>query len=304
MACTMSKCSYVIESSCINFKIMTRYLFSLLLILLIFPSVKSQDFPTYLKENAVKIEKLDSLSSEVYKLISDNQLIMVGEMHGTNEPAKLVIGLAKLLTINGDTIQVGFEIPSSQMTNFINEHSENSIYSSEFFSKVSEDGRASVAWAEAISTLNKNPKVKTFFYDINNGDSKNIDDRDSIMYLKIKNKIREHPAWKMITISGNVHNMLLPYKGKNKMALYLSNDKDLNISDKICSLNHQYQSGTMNNNAGNEFKIHDVGNIESEYSRYIDYDNYLFLFPINVTVSYSGIFFTRTVTAAKLAISK
>jgi len=46
----------------------------------------------------------------------------------------------------------------------------------------------SVAWAEVISRLDKNPEIHIFFFDVNNGECKNPGDRDSLMYLKIKNK--------------------------------------------------------------------------------------------------------------------
>jgi len=281
-----------------------KNLLAILMIGLAFSNADGQDFPTYLKKYAVKIDKLDSLNNNIYDLISDYKLIMIGEMHGTNEPAKFVIGLTELMTNKGDSVQVGFEISTDQMTEFLHNHSDKSISSSDFFSKNSLDGRASFAWAEAISRLNKNPNVNIFFYDVNDGESKTFDDRDSIMCLKIKNKIKEHPSWKTVTLSGNIHNMLLPYKGKTKMALYLSNDKELNISAKICSLNHYYQSGTMLNNTGNGLEMHQIDNQDWDYAKLVDYDNYLFLFPINMTDSYSGIYFTRKVTAAKLVNGK
>jgi hypothetical protein len=202
----------------------------------------AQEFPVSIKANAIKIDKLDSLNNEVYHLLSDYRLIMVGEMHGTNEPAKFVIGLAKVFIGKGDSVQVGLEIPSAEMKEYLNRKSDSIIYSSDFFVKKSTDGRASVAWAEVISKLDKSPKIRIFFFDVNNSESKNPGDRDSIMYLKIRNKIMEHPDWKTITLSGNIHNMLLPYKEKPKMALYLNRDEELNLSGRICSLNHQYGS--------------------------------------------------------------
>ena len=221
-------------------------------------------------------------------------------MHGTNEPAKLVAGLTDLFTRYGDSVQVGFEIPSDQMTTFIKQRTDSSVFHSDFFSKYSVDGRATVAWATAIAKARQNSKATVFFYDVNGNYSS---DRDSLMYLNIKTKLSEHPKWKTITIGGNIHNMLLPYKGQNKTAYFLYHDTDLNIADRICSLNHQYQSGTMLNNIGKGLQLRDIGTINSEYSK-LNYDNYLFLFPINVVDSYSGMYFTKQVTAAELVNSK
>jgi hypothetical protein len=229
---------------------------------------------------------------------------MIGEMHGTNEPAKFVKGLTALFTNNGDSVQVGFEIPSELMTTFLKLKTDSSIYQSDFFSKKSADGRASLAWVSTILLLNKNSKVTIFFYDINNVDSENPDYRDSLMYIKIKNQIIKHPTWTTVTLSGNIHNMRLPYKQKNTTGAYLVNDTDLNISSKFCSLNHSYQSGTMLNNIGNGLELRQVGNINSDYANLLDYDNYIFLFPSSHTNTYDGIFFTRRVTAAELANKK
>lgn len=283
---------------------MTNFLLILLTTTITFLNVNGQDFTSLLKTNSIKIDKLDSLNNSIYELLHNKKIIMIGEMHGTNEPAKFANGLTALFTKNGDSVQVGFEIPSELMTTFLKLRTDSSIYQSDFFSKNTTDGRASLAWVSTIILLRKNPKVTIFFYDINNGESKNFDDRDSLMYIKIKNQIIKHPTWTTITLSGNIHNMRLPYKQKNKTGAYLANDTDLNISDKFCSLNHSYQSGTMLNNIGKGLELRQVGNINSDYAKFVDYDNYIFLFPITQTNTYDGIFFTRTVTAAELANKK
>jgi hypothetical protein len=283
---------------------MTKFLLILLTTTITYLSASGQDLASLLKNNAIKIDKLDSLNNKIYDLLHHNKLIMIGEMHGTNEPAKFVKGLTELFTANGDSVQVGFEIPSELMTTFLKLKTDSSIYRSDFFSNNSSDGRASLAWALTILNLNKNPKVKIFFYDINSGEAKNIEDRDSLMYVKIKKQIIKYPTWTTITLSGNIHNMRLPYKQKNKTGSYLVNDADLNISGKFCSINHNYQSGTMLNNIGKGLELRQVGNINSDYAKLVDYDNYLFLFPINETNAYDGIFFTRTVSAAELANKK
>jgi hypothetical protein len=282
-----------------NFIMKTRHIISVVSAISVF-GVQGQDFSTYIKENAIKIDKLDSLNIEVYKSLVTYKLIMIGEMHGTNEPAKFVIGLTRLLTEMGDSVQVGLEIPSQQMTKYLDQPKDSNILSSDFFVTKSYDGKASFAWAEIISRLNKNPKVRFFFYDINKGDCQNSDDRDSVMYIKVKNEIKEHQRWKTITLSGNIHNMLIPYKNKSKMALYLIKDNELNLSDKVCSLNHYYQSGTMLNNTGNGLTIHHVNNSEADYSNAVDYENYLLIFRVRAANRYSGIYFTRDVTAVKM----
>jgi len=261
-------------------------------------TLNGQDLHTQLKEHAVKIDQLDSLDKTVYDKFNNFQLVMIGEMHGTNEPAIFLTGLAELFTKNGDTVQVGFEIPGESMTTYSHLLTDSSVFQSDFFSKNSADGRASTAWANAIIRLTLNPKVQVFFYDINKSERKDYHDRDSLMYLKIKERIIEHPNWRTITLSGNIHNMRLPYKGKRTTAFFLCNDKDLSFADKMCTLNHIFKRGSMRNNLGNGLELRQVNNTPSVFSETFNFDNYLFLYP--VTNTYNGIIFTRTVSASEL----
>ena len=281
---------------------MTKGIFFLLTILLPLTNLFGQDFQTHLKENAVKIEHLDKLDTLVYGKLKDFKLIMIGEMHGTNEPAKLLTGLTEMFTMYGDTIQVGFEIPSELMNVDCGQLSDSCVFKSDFFLKRLQDGRASVAWANALTRLSKNSKVQIFFFDINKTESIDFQDRDSLMYLKIKQKIINHPNRRTITLCGNIHNMRDKYREKPTTAYFLCNDKNLILNKKICTLTHYYQSGTMLNNIGNGLELRQVEDDTSVFSETFDYDNYLYLYPIENI--YNGIFFTKTVTAAKLTSIK
>lgn len=267
-------------------------------------TVNGQDLATDIKANAIKINRADSLDNSIYKLLADYKLIMLGEMHGGNEPAEFVTGLTKLFTDNGDSVQVGLEISSEQMGKFLSDRTDSSIYLSEFFTKQPLYGIESFAWAELISSLSKNEKVKLFFFDVNKNDYDSSNNRDSLMYIKIKKQIRDNPQWKTITLSGNIHNMIQPFRGKNTMACYLKTDKELNIHDKICSLNHRCKNGTRINNRGNGLELQQVNSPDSDFSTAVDFDSYLFLFPKTTTENYNGIYFTRLVTVAKMINSK
>ncbi len=271
---------------------MIKKIFIILILIISAEASNSQNNSAYLKEQAVSIDKFDSISKQVYDLVMNYRLIMIGEIHGTNEPVNLLNGLVSLLTKYGDSVQVGFEIPSKQMTHFIKKRTENSILKTEFFSNPSGDGRASIAWYKAIANISRNKKVKIFFFDMNNDQS---GDADSIMYLNIKSKLKEHPNWKTITICGGTHNRILPYEGQKKTGNFLMTDKDLNISESLCSLNHEFESGET---LWNEFKA-----MPSIYSK-LGYEKYLFLFPKGANEAYQGVFFTKYLTKSKSAIGK
>lgn len=272
-------------------------------------SLSGQDaIATYLKNNAVRIDNPDQLNDSVYYLLSPYKIIMMGEMHGSNEPAQFVIGLSNLLTKKGDSVQVGLELPSGQMRLFLLSHTDSSIYQSDFFkNNPFPDGRQSYAWAELISTSNNNPKVQIFFFDLNMEDVSSIKkedfssiSRDSLMFLKIKNQFKLHPGWKMITLSGNVHNS----NSETSMTSYLKRDMELGLSSNICTLNHNYLSGTCRANFGNGLEETEIGREESVYDTALGFDKYLVLTSILSAYPYTGFYYTRKITAAEMTADK
>jgi len=261
---------------------------------LTFLSASGQDDETYLRANAIRFDNPEKLSENVYTLLSPFQVIMFGEMHGTNESAPFVSGLTNLFTSKGDSVLVGLEIPPILMTKFISLHTDSSIYQSDFFSNPPfMDGKESFPWANLISTLNKNPKVKIFFFDVNPGEDK-IYFRDSLMATKIKIQFSQHPTWKMITLSGNYHNRI---SNPASMTSVLKR----NIVTKICSLNLEYKEGTcMANFSGEGFKKKALGSYPSVYNSTEGYDRYLLLVSSKSNYDYNGLYYTKNITAAKM----
>src|SRR5689334_12576646 len=113
---------------------MIRNLFLFISLALAFLNIHGQGNSAYLKANAVRVEDPYRLNDSVYTLLSPFQVFMVGEMHGTNESAQIVIGLANLFASKGDSVSVGLEIPAELMANFISSRTDSSIYQSNFFS--------------------------------------------------------------------------------------------------------------------------------------------------------------------------
>jgi hypothetical protein len=254
----------------------------------------------YVRLNAIKIEKQDSLEDNIYEAISPYQLLMVGEMHGSNEPARFIISLTDLLIKKGWNVQIGLEIPSEQMEKFLFFPNDSNIYSSSFFTFKRPDSRASFAWAHIIEKYIGNANVNIFYFDINTVNIQNVKDRDSLMYLNIKKRILLHPSWKTLTLSGNVHNMLLPYDGEIKMGLYLFRDKELGIANKILSLNHTYSTGQIWDYYGGNLQLKPVDHSNSFFAKTVNYENCLLIYPPNPKMNYSGVYFTRKITTSNL----
>jgi len=269
-------------------------------------NAKAQSPASYLRQNAIRIDDPASLSYSVYHLLSPFQVIMVGEIHGTKEPAKFVAGLTELLTRHGDSVQLGLEIPNGLMGKFLASRTDSSIYLSDFFfNPPFEDGRESFAWAKIMSEFKNDPKVRLFFFDVSDAASMSSARRDSAMYANVKKQFGEHPGWKMITLSGNVHSMTAPeYEmGRNTMASFLKHDKELNLADRICSINHFYASGTALNNYGDGLKMHRIGNSSSVYTTTFDYSYIVLEAPVeapNTPYPYTVRYYTKEATAAKM----
>jgi hypothetical protein len=276
---------------------MTRNIVLLLALTLTFLNVSGQHDETYLKANAIRFDNPEKLSDSIYTLLSPFQIVMVGEMHGTNESAPFVNGLTNLFTSKGDTVQVGLEINSEFMSKFLQLRTDSSVYQSDFFSNPPYlDGRESLPWANLISMLNKNPKVQLFFFDTNR-DKNIVSFRDTLMAANIKIQFNKHPTWKLITLSGNYHTKI---SDTNTMASVLKR----NVSAKVCSLNMEYKEGSCNANFTHGLEIKQLGSYPSVYNSTEGYDRYILLYSPKSNYDYNGIYYTKYITAAKMSTSK
>jgi hypothetical protein len=277
--------------------VMKRNILFILSLTLTFIGANGQEDEAYLKANAIRIDDPEKLSDSIYTLLSPFQIIMFGEMHGTNESAPFVSGLTNLFTNKGDSVQVGLEIAPGFMNKFLELHTDSSVYQSDFFSNPPYlDGRESLPWAALISTLNKNPKVKIFFFDTNR-DKDVVPFRDTLMAATIKTQFNKYPAWKMITLSGNSHNKI---SDANSMGSVLIR----NISAKVCSLNMEYKEGNCNASFTHGLEIKELGSYPSVFNSTEGYDRYLLLYSTKSNYGYNGIYYTKYITAAKMIVSK
>lgn len=260
--------------------------------------VFAQDFAQYLGENALEISDLEHLNDAIYEQLKTFRYLAMGEMHGTVEPAVFTLGLANLLTQKGDSVLVGLEIGEDAMTKYLEEQTDQSIYDSEFFSNGDADGRGTIAMAKLIARLRLNNRVKLFFFDVTTGNY--TDFRDSLMYLNIKRELLAKPNYKLITLSGNVHNMIVSRNGQKKMTLYLMEDPELALSDSTCSLSHHFNRGAMLNNTGNGLELRKVDYGPAVYTTATPFENYLILYKGKFQSPYSGLLFTTVVSPAEM----
>ena len=250
----------------------------------------SQGWKEYIAENALAIGNL-KLDSSHYAAFKNYNLIMMGEMHGTQEPATMVEQLARLILSYEDSVSIGLEIPEQEMDAFLQKPSEKTLKESHFFSKPNEDGRNGSAWFELVRYCMSEPRVRVFFYD--NAVSPEVP-RDSIMYLAVKKQASSHPTQKILTISGNLHNQLIARNGSKTMGTYLSADSLTFPKGRICSIYHYYAEGTMLNNTGKGLELTTVEFEESDFTSG-KHENYFIFYESIESTPNNCIFFTREV---------
>lgn len=270
------------------------------LILFLSSNLFSQGWKEYIAKNALPFGKGLELDSSHYNSFKNYRLIMMGEMHGTLEPAKMVEQLAELILLHEDSVSIGLEIPEKEMSAFLRKPTEKTLKESHFFSKPNQDGRNGQAWLELVKYCMNEPRIRVFFFD--NAVSSEVP-RDSIMYLEVKKQASAHPSHKILTISGNLHNQLIERNGSKTMGAYLSTDSLTFPKEQICSIYHYYAEGTMLNNTGNGLELTIVEFEESDFTAG-SYENYFIFYSSAEPTPNNCIFFTRQVHASESLKSK
>ncbi len=225
-----------------------------------------------LKENAIPIKSLSKLSNKVYDEIENFEILMIGEMHGTNEPAEFAYGLCELITEHEDNVIMAMEIRSSLMNNLSDEMSISQLKELDFFRRKNFDGRNGVAWLDLVYKSIKNERIILKFID----NSYPSSTRDSSMYREIRSIHKKHPNTKIVTLTGNVHNSFTPLFDKVRIGGYLLKDSVNFDSKKIMSINHVFSEGSMLNNDGTGLKISTIEREDNIYNTTLSHEMFLY----------------------------
>ncbi len=258
-------------------------------------SVRGQSLTDALQKNAIEINLPDTTLNEALNVIIDEYpIIMMGEMHGTQEPAKFVTYLVRQLLLRGKQVNLGLEIPANQMKEFIASPGTRGLERSGFFSKNShKDGRSSESMFDLIAASCNNPNINLFFFDVESSTSNA--DRDSMMYVNIRNEISKRPAAHTIILSGNIHNRLIPFRGTRTAACHLSAG-----GGKILSINHQFKFGSMLNATNKGFGLHKIEPAQSVFSEATSFKCYFAAIPENTESPYNAFLYTEEVTPSAI----
>ena len=270
-----------------------------LIILLIFNclNLKAQSFSDFIKQNSIEVSKLDTINDLIFERIKDQKCILLGEMHGTEEPAKFLTGLVKTLVKNNKKVLLGLEIPSSDMIGFTLKKTKKQLTKTNFFSVGEGDGRNSKAWFQLILSCSKLKNVDFCFFDFKNEKSNfNPKNRDSLMFCNLKSEYLKDTSRIIVALSGNIHNKIELFRGEKTFGCFA---KDYFLNDKIMSISCQYDSGTMHNRTYEGLKIREIKGQGGAFLAATNMTNFfLFKIPKSFTKDYSAILFTKFITAS------
>jgi len=118
-----------------------------------------------LKKNAIPIENLSKLSNKIYDEIENFEILMIGEMHGTNEPAEFAYGLCNLIAKSEKKVVLAMEIRASLMSNLSDELSISELKELDFFRRKNFDGRNGEAWLDLVYKSIQNESIILKFID-------------------------------------------------------------------------------------------------------------------------------------------
>ena len=246
--------------------------------------VCSQNIADTIKKLAIDCPDWTKANQSLYNRLKNYRVICIGEMHGTQEPAEFLTGLARSFVSNKRKVMVGFEIPAGEMADFIEQNDSLNLSRSEFFLKGPSDGRNSIAWYNAINTCRKMGAGFCFF---DSGSDKGMYDRVLECYQSDTSAV-------LITLSGNVHNKLLPCKDIKTMGCYLAEK----FGEKVFSINHIYNEGTMYNRSSQGLTLRRAAPKNNAFSTSTSYGAYFIPNIFNQTDGYSAYFYTKTVKAS------
>jgi hypothetical protein len=222
------------------------------------------------RNNIIPFDSTLELPDSLISRLANYKIIMIGEMHGTQEPVRFFTQLVSKLSARKKII-AGYEIPGYLFSLKKEEINDSSLRKQKCF-QFNTDGRFSTSWYESILALSKKTNVEFLFFDISFGQDPH--NRDSAMFLNIRNKYLMDTSVIIVTITGNVHNKLIPHKNSNTLGCYLRTY----LTPSILSMSHHYNNGSMYNNFGQGLKINHVNDEAGVYKTLHSSANYFYIF--------------------------
>jgi len=250
------------------------------------------------EEFGVEIKDRKEANDSVYEALKNYKAVLIGEMHGTQEPPEFMVGIVRSLMKNGKKVVAAIELPSDGI-DLTKKFTLEQLKKEPAFYGMSPDGRQSIAWAEMLIELQKmNAEIVCFDLGMHYKGDRKLH-HDSMLYENINQYLKKDTSKMLVALSGNISNMMGKYNKHKTMAYYMMRHKASCLKGKsILSLNHAYGKGTMYNWMNDGYKFRETEGNAPFYEYASSWDNYLFAMPDPFMKGYGGVLFSKTITAS------
>lgn len=174
------------------------------------------DLKKYVLENAIAIQDLTKLPIALLQVISNYKIVLLSDLHGTNESPEAALGLISLLSNLKKPISLALEIPKTaqkDIDTFIDGGNLELLKNSHFFKNQYQFGTASIAIGRLLQQVRMIPNLRVFCFD---SDSPK---RDLTMACNIIKEFQ--PEGYLVILTGSSHIWRENEKDKNSMSYYL-----------------------------------------------------------------------------------
>lgn len=246
----------------------------------------------YICTDELSVDSLNNLIGIPIKW--DKTVLLLGELHGSNEMAAFAYQLTTAFTKNDIPVNFLLEISPEMLGNFQKNKDSLSLAQSPLFTN-NMDGRGSQAWFDLILKLSAMRDVQLSFIE-NYKSFPDCVDKDSVLYFNTKETLKHKTEKKAVTIiySGNWHNQTQCQKGDNLRTL-LSKDKSLSKFSFV-SVGYLFDRGQINANIGEGLQLVDLPSSESPYNS-ISCNQGVLMKNLNENgLPYELLYFTKEVT--------
>lgn len=254
--------------------------------------------PKYISKNAINSYWSTFDKSFIDKL-TEYQIIMLGEVHGTSEYPRLVLELVRNLKSTGKRVTLALEIPANfqdEVNRAIKNNDLNQLLGTKFFQSEFQDGRSSLAMAILILAAGADADVLCF----DKSWSIEAPDRDLEMARNVTKYVKDNPDRTMVLLAGNYHTRLVD-EGDTPMGYYLSHIGENPIDrSKIFSILARSEKGAYwacHSNIPTECGVKRYENSSVNYAAANDWERYFLVEPA-LQDGHDASVFVRTTSAS------
>ncbi|HEY5800374.1 MAG TPA: hypothetical protein VIT92_09135 [Burkholderiaceae bacterium] len=155
------------------------------------------------------------------QLLTPGKLVMLGEIHGTEQSPDVLLAVVCAARAAGLPLSAGLELPKAQasvlhayLESDGGPEAKQAMLRSAFWQRPFQDGRSSAAMLRLLESLRSlaavDKQLNVFALEEYTGpmDGSMPQSRDEFMAWRVRQELQRRPHALVITLTGNVHNML------------------------------------------------------------------------------------------------